>query len=126
VNFQDLLNFKMKTVSNSTRNQLMEKVLKYSPTFQIVNSNQSIPMEQVGKTKNTYLKAKVNTASLKTDFDVNVYKITNDCLANAIGELSESDKILNYCKFHFEATAEAYRALYEVIIFQKVPSQRYP
>jgi len=28
--------------------------------------------------------------------------------------MNESYKILNYCKFHFEATAEAYRALYEV------------
>lgn len=32
---------------------------------------------------------------------------------NVIAKLDEAQQILNYCKFQFHASAEAYRALYE-------------
>ncbi|OXA50447.1 uncharacterized protein LOC110853888 [Folsomia candida] len=79
-NFQDLLNFKLKSISNTTKATLISTISKYQPKFQLFGSEDSIPIEEAG---------------------------------NVIAKLDEAQQILNYCKFQFHASAEAYRALYE-------------
>jgi len=45
-NFQELVNFKLKSVSNSTKKELMGIISKYKRMFQMYGNESSMPMDQ--------------------------------------------------------------------------------